>query len=111
MKKETFCKVIKLIKEQELIDEKFSDALSSVGDGPFVFDGGGKYLEALLLLLKEEMNDKCDYIEWWLYDGADKKVYVENEDTGEIEKEIDLSSVSSLYDFLVLGESVLDKKQ
>ena len=63
--KETFCKALSLIKEQDEINQKFSDALQLVGDGHFVFVTDNKYLNALLLVMKEAVDDKCDYIEWW----------------------------------------------
>lgn len=53
--KETFCKVLALIKEQSAIDEQFNNALDLVGNGHFVYGAENKYLEGLLLLLKEAM--------------------------------------------------------
>jgi len=42
--KETFCKALRLIKEQQDIDQQFSKALELVGDGHYVFSGGEKLL-------------------------------------------------------------------
>lgn len=69
--KDTFCKAMKLIREQESTDEAFSKALQNVGYGHFVFGAKNKYLEALLLVISEAMNDKYDYISWWLYEATD----------------------------------------
>ncbi len=73
--KETFCKALSLIKEQTIIDEKFSDALSTVGNGHFAFGADNKYLEGLLLVLTEVVGDKYGYISWWLYDTNDYHVW------------------------------------
>lgn len=56
--------------EQREIDEKVGAALESVGDGHFVFGCKNRYLTALLLVLKEAVNDQYDYIDWWLYDAS-----------------------------------------
>lgn len=62
--KETFCSALRMILEQEEIDRKFSDALALVGDGYYVFGDRNKYYAALLMVLKEAVNDQYDYI--WL---------------------------------------------
>lgn len=62
LSKEGFCKALQMIKEQEAIDEQFSDALKLVGDGNFVFGVENKYLLALREVLKEIVNDQHDYI-------------------------------------------------
>lgn len=86
-----------LIQEQSEINERFSEALSLVGDGHFVFDGGEKYREALLLVLKEELHDQYDYIGWWLYEAADDyMVWTEDES-----KKWCLKEPAALYDYLV----------
>lgn len=59
--KETFCKALQMIQEQSETDAEFSRALDLVGDGYFIFGVKNKYFEALLLVLKEAMNDKYDY--------------------------------------------------
>lgn len=69
--KEGFCKALQMIKEQEDIDEQFSNALNLVGDGHFVFGVDNKYLLALRDVLKETVNDQHDYIGWWLYEATD----------------------------------------
>ena len=77
--KETFCAALGQILEQREIDEKVGVALESVGDGHFVFGCKNRYLTALLLVLKEAVNDQYDYIDWWLYDASpDYKVWTED---------------------------------
>ena len=71
LSKETFCEALLMIKQQENINENFSKALQKMGDGFFIFGTDNKYLEALLMVLKEAVKDKYDYIDWWLYDGAE----------------------------------------
>ena len=66
-----FCKALQMIKEQETVDEQFSDALKLVGDGHFLFGVENKYLLALRDVLKETLNDEYDYIGWWLYEATD----------------------------------------
>ena len=56
--KETFCAALGQIMEQREIDEKVGAALESVGDGHFVFGCKNRYLAALLLVLKEAVNDQ-----------------------------------------------------
>ena len=64
--KDVFCSALKLIKEQEAVDDEFSKALQTVGNGHFVFGTENKYRRALLMVLKEAVNDVYDYIDWWL---------------------------------------------
>ena len=45
--KETFCKALRMIREQEETDKKFSDALNLVGDGHYVFSVENKCHTAL----------------------------------------------------------------
>lgn len=66
--KETFCKALQMIQEQSETDAEFSRALDLVGDGHFIFGVKNKYFEALMLVLKEAMNDKYEYIDWWLHE-------------------------------------------
>ena len=58
--KETFTKAMELIKEQDNINREFSLALEKVGDGHFIFGVENKYLDALLMVLKESIGDKTD---------------------------------------------------
>ena len=97
MSKDVFGKVLSMIKEQEVIDEEFSDALQKVGNGHFVFGTESKYREAALILLKETVHDKFDYIGWWLYEGApDYRIWSEDDS-----KEWTLEEPGDLYDFII----------
>ena len=94
--KELFCKALRMIGEPEHIDNAFSDALQTVGNGYFVFGTENKYREALLMVLKEAACDRYDYIGWWLYEGApDYEVWSENGRQKWILKEPE-----ELYDFI-----------
>lgn len=98
--KETFCKALALIKEQEKTNQEFGDALQKVGNGYFVFGTENKFFEALMLVLKEAVNDRYDYISWWLYEGApDYKIWTEDGS-----KEWVLKEPGALYDYIVSGE-------
>ena len=96
LSKEVFCKALTLIQEQEKINEQFTKALDLVGNGHFVFGTENRYLEALLLVLKEAMNDKYDYIDWWLYDTSDYMIW-----SGDEKQEWYLKEPEALYDFIV----------
>lgn len=94
--KELFCKVIRLIEEQEAIDDEFSEALQKVGNGHFVFGAENKYREALLMLLKDAVHDQYDYIGWWLYEGApDYEVW-----SADNEKKWVLKEPEKLYEYI-----------
>ena len=78
--KELFCTAIHLLKEQESIDDEFGRALQKVGNGHFAYGTENKYRKALLMVLKDAINDQYDYIDWWLYEGApDYKIWNEDE--------------------------------
>ena len=94
--KETFCKTLQLIREQETVNREVSNVLNLVGNGHFVFGGGQQYYEALMMLLKEAACDQYDYISWWLYEGApDYRIWTQDE-----KKEWCLKEPSDLYDFI-----------
>ena len=57
LSKETFCEALRKIQAQKDRDEQFSKALTLMGDGHFVFEGGAPLLAALLDVLKEAVND------------------------------------------------------
>lgn len=69
LSKDTFCRALRMIQEQQDTDRKFAEALQLVGNGPYVFGTPNRYHDALLLVLKETVNDQYDYIDWWLYEG------------------------------------------
>lgn len=58
--------------------------------------GRGGY-DAAMLVLKEAVNDKYDYISWWLYEGEpDYKVW-----SSDNTEEWNLTEPEALYDFIV----------
>lgn len=93
----TFCAALQKIKLQEEIDARFSKALEEVGNGHFVYGTENKYKSALLDVLKAAMNDKYDYIEWWLYETDN---YTVTETVNGKETCFDLTSPQSLYEYL-----------
>ena len=98
--KKFFCTVLGMIREQEAIDEEFGEALQKVGNGHFVFGTENKYRQALLMLLKETIYDRFDYIEWWLYEGApDYEVWSADESKKWVLKEPE-----ALYDYITTTE-------
>lgn len=95
--KSTFCSAFSLMKQQEDINQEFTEALEKVGNGYFAFGTDNKYLEALLMVLKDAMNDKYDYISWWLYEASPEyKVWSKDE-----KKEWTLDTPEALYDFIM----------
>lgn len=93
--KECFCAALRSIKEQDAIYEEVADSMQKVFDGCFVF-GDNKYLDALLFVLKEAINDQYDYITWWLYDATDDfRVWQDNP-----KQEWDLTKPEALYDYI-----------
>lgn len=96
LSKETFCKALRLIQEQEKINDDFSRALQTVGNGFIAFGTENKFYEALILVLTEVLDDKAEYIEWWLYDTDDYTV-----ETAEGSQKWDLREPEALYDYLV----------
>ncbi len=93
--KESFCKALALIQEQEHIDDKVSEALSLVGDGYYLYGSENKFRQALLMVLAETMQDKGDWIDWWLYEDVEKAVWYPD---GE---RVSLERTEELYDYLV----------
>ena len=88
-----------MIGEQEAINEEVAKALSKVMDGCCTFGCDNKWLEALLMVLKEAVHDQYDYIGWWLYEAAeDYKVWASDERG----KEWCLKKPEALYDFIVM---------
>lgn len=94
--KELFCQTIRMIQAQQEIDEAFSKALQTEGNGFIAFGAENKYLLALRDLLAVVMGDEYDYIEWWFYETDDYRVWSEDE-----KREWDLTEPGALYDFIV----------
>ena len=96
LSKETFCKVLELIQEQDRINEEFSRALQTVGNGFIAFGTENKFYKALIMVLTELLEDKAEYIEWWLYE-ADDDYTVPTVDGSQ---KWDLREPGALYDYL-----------
>ena len=97
LSKSSFCEALRLIKEQDEINHKVSDALSLVGDGFYIFGANNKHFDALMMVLKEAMNDKYDNIEWWLYEAA-PDYEISYPATGKL---FCLKEPEALYDYIV----------
>lgn len=72
--RETFVDAISKIKKHEELMERLDSVCREFGDFRPCLDFGNLHLQALLEVLKEAMNDKHDYISWWLYEGTDQTV-------------------------------------
>lgn len=68
-----------------------------MGNGHFVFGCNNKLLAAVLLVLSEAMDDKNDYIGWWLYNLSDDY----NVSLSDGSKTWNLKKSEALYDFLI----------
>lgn len=99
--KELFLSSLEKICMQRAKIEEFENALGKMCDGHIVFDRDNLYLEALLDLLKYTMKDKYNNIDWWLYEAPAAECYKIWWDEGDKEICRDLSSLGTLYDYLV----------
>lgn len=98
--KELFCKAMNMLLEQDKIDNEFSNILQKYGNGFLPFGADNKCREALLLVLKEDINDQYNYIDWWLYEGApDYEIW-----SADQSKKWVLKDLGDLYDYIVSGE-------
>ena len=96
--KATFCKALRMIKEQDTINDEVAAALGKVSDGCYTFGCNNKWFDALMMVLKEAVNDRYNYVEWWLYEATDDCKVWENKEGG---KEWCLKEPESLYDYIV----------
>ena len=94
--KETFCKALQLIREQEEVDRQFSEALQTVGNGHYVFGTPNRCQDAAILVLVEAVGDKYEYIDWWLYELGDKVI-----ELADGSQTWDLTTPEALYDYIV----------
>lgn len=101
MKKEVFVKIINGIKAQREHDREISTKLKDI----FIdFDGWydtDKVIAQIEDALKEEFNDKNDWISYFIYDLDFGDSYSEGDVTEKDGTIIDISTVEKLYDFLV----------
>lgn len=98
--KELFRKTIADIQEQDRKISEFDHALGKICDSAVVFDADNLYLATLLRILKEDMDDKADTIEWWLYEDVRKCIWFDLEDGRRMR--YDMPTAESLYDYLTL---------
>lgn len=93
--KQEFVKIIKDIQENDKEHNELTKVLSKFCDGAgFLFLGDSKIYYNLLMLLKKEMNDSDNFIEWWLYEDVEKIVRIRD-------KVYTIDTVEQLYDFLI----------
>ena len=92
---ELFDKIISAIKEQDEVDEQVSKAMELLCDSWVMMNSKNKRYAVLSELLTEVMQDKGDWIGWWLYEDVKKEAFLKNN------KKVDLSTTKQLYDFLV----------
>lgn len=98
--KETFVKVLNMIKEQQEIDDKVGDALETVCGGWVLFNSENKNHQALVMLLEELCVDIHEYISWWLYESC-KKIVREVAINSDKEPRVwDLTTPEALYDYM-----------
>lgn len=98
--KELFCQTIANIQAQDERMNKFGDALNKICDTSVVFDVNNLYLTALLRILKEELNDRADIIQWWLYEDVRKCIWYDFQDGRRMR--YDMPTAETLYDYLTI---------
>lgn len=103
--KETFIKIIKLIQEQDKIDEEISNALEKICGSWVLFGTEHKVKRALFLLLNATINDEFDTISWWLYENVEKFIY--DKEGNIIEN---LTSVDALYAYLIKNIQIINNE-
>ena len=96
--KETFVDAISKFKQHEELMDRLDSVCREFGDFRPSLDFGNLHLQALLAVLKESMNDKHDYISWWLYEGTDQTVSWEEDGQWVA---VELKDAGALYDYLV----------
>lgn len=98
LSKETFVRALRLIQEQADIMDTVRQQLGRLGEKPTYFNIDSLHLQALLEVLAEVMEDKNDWIEWWLYEDVEKLVSWEE---NGVEVTADLTDPENLWEFLV----------
>lgn len=103
--KDRFSQIINALIEQNKRDKEKSDAFQVLLPESFVCYVDGNLEELILNLLKEAFKDEGDWIAYWVYelDYGDK--YTPGTASYKDGKDIDLSSVGALYDFLLINMS------
>ena len=98
LKRETFVDAISKIKKHEELRDRLDTVCREFGSFRPSLDFGNLHLQALLDVLREVMNDKHDYISWWLFEGTDQTVSWEQEGQWVT---VELKDAGALYDYLV----------
>lgn len=94
--KNTFCNALRDIRKQLDIYTEVEKNLSKVMTGHFVIGSENLFLLALMSVLKEGVNDKYDYIDWWLYETDDYTV-----ESSDGKQKWYLKEPEALYDYIV----------
>ena len=92
MKKQDFVKIINTLESLIKKENEVSDAFRNFSDGDSM--PCSPYLSLLLLTLNLTMNDKDNWIPWWLYEDVEKCARIKG-------KIVDIKTSDKLYDFLV----------
>ena len=98
LKRETFVDAISKIKKHEELMDRLDTVCREFGSFRPSLDFGNLHLQALLDVLREVMNDKYDYISWWLFEGTDRTVSWEQDGQWVT---VELKDAGALYDYLV----------
>jgi hypothetical protein len=98
--REQFVRAIDNIRAQEKRVSEFNEALNKICDGFPVYDVNNRYLAGLLDILKYTMDDKYDYISWWLYEAPNAGYTIYWTENGK-EVSCDLEDINVFYDYLV----------
>ena len=98
IRKDDFVRSINALLKQAERDEEVNEALDVICNNEHLFcvaETSTIVTTALLVLLRNLINDEDDYIGWWLYEDVEKEV---KDAFGNI---IELNTPEKLYDFLI----------
>ena len=99
LSKESFLIAIKGIQQQRTFNEEMYTLLRKYDTQTNGFDCGCIILHTLMFILTAEMDDKHDYISWWLYESTEDKTVTWTENG--VERSVDLTTPETLYDYIV----------
>lgn len=100
LKRETFLRAIQAIQQQEKLTERLNEVYREMTDGLGFLVMDGFTVRALIKTLEDGMEDKAEYVSWWLYEAPENSKTVSWEEDGKTIS-VELSDVNVLYDFLV----------
>lgn len=104
MTKEKFIKVMSLIQNFESEQETVAVLINKITDGYPIVTIGNSLIEMLVEMINDDLDlTDRDLIDWWLYDGSKKIIYVTCEDE---ELEVSVETLEELYDYIVLIKDV-----